>query len=473
MRLSAVVLLLGGLACSGLNAAAEQVDPFGLVDRAMAAYQAEERYSDMRAVLSAGLRAASAEGSIGEDFAVVYAIYSDMARFEGNAAFALQLADEGIRLVHAQDQVDREYENMLLVSRSYALADLGRYEEAVKYSRIPAIWLGERFGTGARKAFEAEIANWNGTLAGGEAPLPDAVQLAVDLLNEAESLANEGATDKAHALASRAMLPASAGLDALSLRFINGWSQAVSAYAFQKEGRSEAALALMLQAADTILGFPWDPTKDLLLPDDLVRDEGAQSLLWDIFSNIGAFASAAQQDPILATAALNVAEHWATTSPRRFTLLVQRAAVMMLNKDYRGAEATMTRSAREAEAAGDRPNAALAKLYAVLASFYHTTPESGDHLRLLKAAEEAAGTALDLGQREFILTTAVRQASMIGMPTHLMLPIARQAMVAFRERQGLLGTDSVGRDATRRERRRFLETIVAAELGSAVREQFR
>ncbi|MBU2191018.1 MAG: hypothetical protein KJ796_06320, partial [Alphaproteobacteria bacterium] len=129
-----------------IPAAAEPLDPFAIVDDAMAAYQLRQDYADTRAVLSKGLRDAGEQGALSPGFAVVYAIYSDTARFEGNASFALHLADEGLRLARTQEEVDREFENMLLVSRAYALAELGRYQEAVDSARIPAVWMGERFG---------------------------------------------------------------------------------------------------------------------------------------------------------------------------------------------------------------------------------------------------------------------------------------------------------------------------------------
>lgn len=76
------ILLTAGIVAFGNPAAAHHVDPFELVERAFSAYQAKESYADVRAVLSAGLRAAPHDGRLDPGFGIVYAIYADAARFE-------------------------------------------------------------------------------------------------------------------------------------------------------------------------------------------------------------------------------------------------------------------------------------------------------------------------------------------------------------------------------------------------------
>ncbi len=449
-----------------LPATAEPVDPFAVVDAAMEAYQLRESYADSRAVLSKGLRAAGEQGPLSPDYAIVYAIYSDTARFEGNASFALHLAEEGLRLVRTQEEVEREYENVLLVSRAYALAELGRYQEAVDSARIPAVWMGQRFGADARRDLEAEISGWaTRDSSGGEGELPDAVQLALDLLQQSEKRANEGDTAAAHGLASRAMLPRGTAIDEMSLSFVNGWSHAVSGYAFRLEGRPDAALRAFKRAAAEIIGGEWTGTDLVELSDVFAAEPGARSLAWDIFSNIGAMA-AMLNDTALASAALGTAERFASTPERRFTVLVQRSAVLLAQQEFVAAEAEIRRSADDAAQNGDAANAALAELYILITRLYRGV-DSGDAIlaELLDRARKAADLAADnWQQREFILTMAVHQAALHGAAPETLLPLARDAFTEFTQRQRLMRDQSSGQDAARRERRRFLETFIDTNL---------
>jgi tetratricopeptide (TPR) repeat protein len=449
-----------------IPAAAEPLDPFAIVDDAMAAYQLRQDYADTRAVLSKGLRDAGEQGALSPGFAVVYAIYSDTARFEGNASFALHLADEGLRLARTQEEVDREFENMLLVSRAYALAELGRYQEAVDSARIPAVWMGERFGADSRSDLESEISNWAARgSSSGASELPDAVQLALDLLQQAEKRANEGDTTAAHGLASRAMLPGSTAIDEMSLGFVNGWSHAVSGYAFRLEGRPDAALRAFKRAAAEIAGGDWIDAGGKGLPEDFVAEPGGRSLAWDIFSNIGAMA-VMLNDVELASAALGLAERFASTPERRFTILVQRSAVLLAQNDFVAAEAEMRRSADDAARNGDAANAALAELYIVIIRLHQgEEPDETILAELMTRARNAADLASDnWQQREFILTMAVHQAALQGAAPETLLPLARDAFTQFTQRQKLMRDQSSGQDAARRERRRFLETFIDTNL---------
>ena len=467
-RLRATLFSALLLTAAILPAQAQPPDPFAIVDAAMAAYQTRESYADVRAVLSKGLRDAGEQGALSPGFAIVYAIYSDTARFEGNASFALHLADEGLRLVRTQEEVDREMENALLVSRAYALAELGRYQEAVDGARIPAVWMGERFGADARRDLEAEITGWAARGPNsGAGELPDAVQLAVQLLQQAESRANEGDTAAAHGLASRAMLPRGTAIDEVSLSFVNGWSHAVSGYAFRLEGRPDAALRAFQRAATEITGGKWTGAHVAILPETFAGEAGARSLAWDIFSNIGAMA-AMLKDTELASAALATAERFASTPERRFTILIQRSAVLLAQQDFISAEAEMRRSADDAARAGDAASAALAELYIVITRL-HQGKELDEAVltELLARARKAADLASDnWQQREFILTMAVHQAAVRGAAPESLLPLARDAFTEFTQRQKLMRDQSSGQDAARRERRRFLETFIDINLAT-------
>ena len=122
------------------------------MQQAFEAYQKNENYSDVRAVLSQALREAAHDGELDPSYAILYTMYADTARFEGNPSFALQLAEQGLDLIVRGEQPDEDARNALFVSRAYALADLGRYEEAVEAARITGLVDGPDDRQGAWRA---------------------------------------------------------------------------------------------------------------------------------------------------------------------------------------------------------------------------------------------------------------------------------------------------------------------------------
>src|SRR5690606_20960385 len=263
-------LLTAGLVAFCNPAAAHHVDPFELVDRALSAHQEKESYADVRAVLSAGLRAAPHDGRLDPGFGLVYAIYADTARFEGNAAFSLQLADEGLALVNAAAEPNTEIRNALIVSRAYALAELGRYDEAADEATIASLWLEQRFGAQARADLEAEIKGW--LAARNTDILPSVAQVAVDLLQKAETALIAGDTGSAIALASRAMLPDNSGLSRGAERLVKAWCRSITGAAYGVEGRHREAVATLREAVDLLSSEPWDGRSIVTLYPDLVVD---------------------------------------------------------------------------------------------------------------------------------------------------------------------------------------------------------
>lgn len=173
----AVALLAAAVLASPSHA--DHVDPYAAVDKAFSQFKNGGSYQEARAIFSQALRDGRHDGKLDPDFAILYALYSDLTRYDGNPAFALQLADEGIALALTEVPVDDDVKNSLLVSRAYALADLGQYEQAVESVAITALWMGKRFGDKQRADLEAMAKGWaeQGAAAGGDGKFPSAVQL--------------------------------------------------------------------------------------------------------------------------------------------------------------------------------------------------------------------------------------------------------------------------------------------------------
>lgn len=464
--LAAVLPLL-----AALPAAADHIDPFEVMQEAVNAYAKSERYADARAVLSKALREATHGGSLDPAFAMLYAMYADTARFDGNPSFALQLTDEGLALALSVPEPDADVKNMLLVSRAYALADLGRYAEAVESVRITALWMGERFGADNRKSLEDEAAAWAQKLASDDpvaanAPVGD---LAIKLLDQAQEALTAYDTAKAITLASRAILPDGTAVGSTDVVYINARAHTLVGAAYGIEGRPAAAIVALRRAVDLLCAEPWDgKAPAALLP--LVHDYPAtRDVAWDSFSYLASNAVAVG-DHTLALAALATVEDLADKPARRFALMVQRAGITFIRKDYQAAERIFLDSGRDAEAAGDRLNAALAGFYLAIARLYLSegagvAPAKAD---LVKAAQSAADVADgDLQMRQYVLTTATRMLFMQAFDHADALPLAEPAFLAFKARQSAMGGYDAGQEAARRDQRSFLDIYIGANFAAA------
>jgi tetratricopeptide (TPR) repeat protein len=460
-RLAAALLLS---AFPGL-AFADHIDPYEVAEQAATAFKNGGSYAEARAMFSQALREAAHDGKLDQGFAIVYAMYSDLTRYDGNPAFALQLADEGIALVQSAPQPDEQMKNALMVSRAYALADLGQYQQAVDAVAITAIWMGERFGEKSRTDLEAMARGWaeQAAAAGLSVALPSAVQLAVDLAAKAEEAFNAQDTQTAITLASRAMLPEGTGLSKPEMDYHNARTQMIVGAAYSFEGRHQPALVALRRAADLLSVGAWDGKAKAELRPEVRNSSATDAVAWSTFSFLASAAGDAGDWP-LAQAALDTAAEFATTPERRFSLLSQQAGAAFASKDYGKAEATFRRGEVDALAAGDATNAALARLYIAVARLAGSDgkPEGTADDELLQAAAAGAdAVGEDLQMAEYMLTTAVRMvADKTGAYTDAM-PAARRAFEVFKQRQKQIAGYEAAQESSRRERRRFLEIFIA------------
>ena len=461
MRPAAILLASALLAAPAAHA--HHVDPYEVIDRAFRAFDGGKGYDAARGVLSAALRDAPHAGKLDPSFALVFAVYSDLVRNQNDPSFALQLAEQGLALALGADEPDEEMKNALLVSRAYALADLGRYHEAVEAATIAALWLGERFGLEAREGLETEAREWaKQENLGADSEMPSALQTAVKLLQQAQDAIAAYDTAMAIMLASQAILPEGTGLEIGAVRTVNAWSRQIAGIAYALEDRNREAVAMLRAAVDLIAEEPWDGRSKPRLREGLTGD-GARYLVWNIFIRL-AETALDTNDTELGAAALDIAQDYVATPVDRYSLLVQRAALLMRSADLDKVENAFAASEAEAQAAGDVENAALARFYASvvrLRSAALASAMDGEGQEMLDFARQAAEAAGgNLRQVEYILTAAVWQAVVNSVPHQAVLPVAREAFAAFRRRQGEIAGYDSGQEAARRERRRFLESYL-------------
>ncbi|MEP9385968.1 hypothetical protein [Mesorhizobium sp. KR9-304] len=468
--LAAVLLTTHAMASTAL---ADHIDPYDLAVQASETYAKNDSYAEVRALFSKALRDARHDGRLSPRFAIVYAMYSDTARFDGDPSFALQLADEGLALLTDANEPDDDVKNSLLVSRAYALADLGQYSQAVESVAITALWLGERFGDKARRDLEAVAKGWAeqaGTQPGVDTKLPAAVELATDLLDKAQDALNAQDTRTAITLASRALLPADTGMRQIDVDYLNARTHLVLGVAYFQEGRHDLSLVALRRAADLLSQEPWDGKSKAVLRAEVLNDEKSSTNAWHVFSYLSSVAQAIGAWDLCA-AAIDSSEPFATTPVRRFSLLSQRSTLAFQAKNYAEAEEIMRRSEVAAVESGDELNAALARMYVGivrLAAAFGTPTAETEGAELVRLAEKAAQAAGDDQQMvEFIYATATKTAVQTQSSNETVLPLARRGFDVFRDRQKAMAGYDTGQQASRRDRRQFLEMLIAGEYAAA------
>lgn len=452
-------------------ASAHHVDPYAIAVEAAETYKKNDSYAEVRAIFSRALRDARHDGVLTPEFAIVYAMYSDTARYDGDPSFALQLADEGLALISDADEPDDDARNSLLVSRAYALADMGQYEQALEAVSITIAWMGQRFGEQSRADLEAVSREWSqaAEAKGGDGKFPSAVQAAIDLMARADEALVARDTRSALTLAARATLPEGTSLPPEDVAFLNARALSVAGQAYAYEGRSRLAYTTLRRAANLVLAAPWDGKAEPVLRPATSTEEGWGILAYTVFAHLASSAFSVDELAV-AQAALDVAAPFATSSQDRFALMAQQAGIAFRTDDFGKAEELFLRGRKDAEAAGDAKNMALATLYIAITRM----ADSGEDTRkareteLLAAADTAAKEFTDDPQMmEYVLTTAVRTSVSSTGEAVAALPLARRAFDVFRERQKAIAGYDAMQEAGRRERRRFLEMLIEGEYASA------
>jgi hypothetical protein len=201
----------------------------------------------------------------------------------------------------------------------------------------------------------------------------------------------------------------------------------------------------------------------------VLNDVEPSRTAWLVFSYL-ASSAAGVYDWALCAVALESVEQFATTPERRFALMSQRATIAFHSADYKQAEEMFRRGESDAVASGDALNAALARMYTGFARLAGSAGkpegrEDDEVVRLALAAADAAGD--DKQSVEYILTTAARMVVDTTSSFDAALPLARRAFDVFRERQKAMSGYDAGQEASRRDRRRFLEMLIAGEYAAS------
>ncbi|SIN98871.1 hypothetical protein [Vannielia litorea] len=278
------------------------------------------------ATLNAGIREAREKGHLTPGWSIFYAMLTDAARLQkNNPAYALQLAEDGLALVAQSDGSYEEVGWVLMVSRAYALADLGRHAEAVEVGRSALPPFRKAFGDEDADEFAGYVDQWErGELGDFNRSSLDVAQ---DRVNQAETAFGKGEYGRAIELAQSARIPAIAGAspDALLAAGLNFRAEHIVGQAQASLNRPRDACASFLSALRHI-AEPWEGSGRVTwrFTPELEQD---RQMLYRHMSRLSACA-ATLGNADLANAALVEAEALADPPDWRADAMVTRASLL-------------------------------------------------------------------------------------------------------------------------------------------------
>ena len=325
------------------------------------------------AYIGAALRRAREEDALPPEWAFLFGTFSDYVRNEQrNSPYALRLAEEGLAYLAPNAAANPDLSALLQISRVYALADLGQYDEAARSARLAEPLFRQSMGDDLADDLLQSVAEWE---AGRATVFNNApTDLARETLAKAEAALDNGDYGLALTLAARATLPDGAGLDVEDVRRINAAAAARSGRALYWLDRKAEAFALMRDAAAMIAPEGWEePGSDAsVLTIDPAGDQQALAQLFFWLAR-----AALDTDALwLVPQALDRAEALDDGSIGLIPIVLVRASWHDALFDPQAAEAALLSAAEMAEAAGQGDQAMLARHHAALRRYAATGAEA-------------------------------------------------------------------------------------------------
>lgn len=358
-------------------------DPLVVLDESFALWKGGDM-AGYEAYIGAALRRAREEDALPPEWAFLFGTYSDYVRNEHrNSPYALRLAEEGLAYLAPNAAANPDLSALLQVSRVYALADLGQYEEAARSARMAEPLFRQTMGAEMADDLLLTVAEWE---AGRATVFNNApAELARETLAQAEAALDKGNYGLALTLAARATLPEGAGLDADELRAINAAVAGRTGRALYWLGRKTEAFALMRDAAATVAPEGWDTPRaglaTLAIDPGLDRQALAELFFW--LARAGLDTDALWIVP----AALDRATALDDGSIGPLAIVLTRAAWHDALFEPDKAEAVLLVAAEAAEAEGLVDQAMLARYHIALRRYAAT------------GAEPEAAALIDLTRR--------------------------------------------------------------------------
>ena len=206
-------------------------------------------------MLNRAIRTARAEGRLTPDWAIFFAMLADFVRNDrGNPAFALSLTQEGMTLVAGHPDL-ADFAAALQVSGAYALADLGRMDEAVAQAQLAMPLFSDYFGADDAAELQGYMAQWaQGDLGNFNT---SAIEWAMAALDKARAQADQGAFGRSIAIAAQAILPNTGNLPVSDVRLINARAEMIMGQGLMQLNRQQDAANAFFRAVNVLADGGW------------------------------------------------------------------------------------------------------------------------------------------------------------------------------------------------------------------------
>ncbi len=411
--------------------------------------------------LNETLQKARATGRINPDFAIFYAMFTDHVRnYKLNPGLALLLAEEGIAML-AGVQGQDDFRAILQVTLSYALADLGRLDEAFELAQLNMMTLTATLGEDYAKDYAADAALWGeGQLSAANT---SANVLARDVLERAYARFEAGEFAGALSLASAALLPMDSGLPEGDVRGINVDFEWLNARALGKLGRPADSANAYLRALGYMTRTPWQPGEPPDWWGPVPLPERTAEIAFELFLGLADAASAVGRNDIQ-QAAIRAATPLAAGGGKT-DLLMRQAVLATSGGDVEAAIALLKEASAHADATGDIANAHASEFYIALISARAARDagkpiEPAPIIQTLDPLVALYRENLTSGEGFFLHTAA---QVMLGTDAFdVTLDYARQALWLKQAELGARGDTTFGAEAARRNARSTVEVFLSA-----------
>ena len=394
-----------------------ELDVSAVATEVMRLYNSEGGDASFR-YLDATMRDARGKGWLDANSGVLFAMYTDALRnLRLNPAYALRVADEGLALIRAGHPQDPRDAMLLEVSRAYALADLGRFEDAVEAGTLAMPAMRDAFGTDkTTDDLASYIAEWK---AGHWTAFnTSALDMARKALDRAEAAMDRSDNAAVLSEAARAILPPGSGFGAGDVALLTAEARSLSGRALYLMRRPEDAKAVLLAGAETLFGPDWfrkaDPQPLVPVPD-AARERITQLFYWLARTAIDG------GDRALAEAALPLAERYAPDSDWQGTVLFGWMQLAVVDGDRARVDRLIDRVVTAARADNREDFARLAEFYrATSHASIMPTWDAVDVVELVRTARAALdyavpGSSVDGGFVEGELASFLVQTGNLGM----------------------------------------------------------
>lgn len=410
-------------------------------------------------MLNRALRDARVGGWLTPDWAMFFAMQADFARLDhANPGYALQLTHDGLALI-AGNPDQAVFSMALQISQAYALADLGRFQDAAQVAQLALPEFRENWGHADADDLAARIRLWS------DGKLSDYNTAATDLARQSMdagySAAAKGEHGRAIAMAAGSILPLGTDLPEGDVRAINAEAEVLIADSLAALGRTTDSANALLRAIGHMTRTPWQVGHPIDWWPQSWADTDRQ-FMFRLLTDLSTQSLNLGHDQI-GIEALREAAEFAVTPDNRNTLLLLQASLSYRAGNVNEALALIKQTRATAIATGDRDLVVMTDFYAAVVRdrLDRDSGQPSNPSLIVAAAESALAHASQGGGLDRALILADTAQLLSRTPAHDQALAYARASLTMRQAQiaARKDTDFASTQA-RLNARKHIETLL-------------